>query len=137
MKNLDIREFYRKLKRDGKSTEEIFNVMSEIYGSRFSKAIEAVKKGRIKKYIFEPSGKRIWIVVGKKCDYIVLTDVGFCSCNDFYYRIMNDEPSLCYHLIACWIAQVIGKFDLIREEDELYDFLLNDWKNQFLNIKNF
>ena len=128
MKNLDVMELRRKLKNEGKLTEEILDIMSKIYGNRFSKAVEAVKKGRIKKYVFEPSGKIIWIVVGKKCDYIVLPKVGFCSCNDFYYRIMKGESSLCYHLIACWIAEATGQFDLIKEEDRLYDFLLNDWK---------
>jgi hypothetical protein len=32
---------------------------------RSNKAREALNEGRIKKYIFEPSGRVVWIVVGK------------------------------------------------------------------------
>ncbi|MEM2876285.1 MAG: hypothetical protein QXL67_04985 [Candidatus Bathyarchaeia archaeon] len=118
------------MREDRKFDEERSNSLSEVYGARFSRALRAVKNRKIKKYVFKPSGKTIWIVVGKGRDYIVLPAVGFCSCNDFYYRIMSGESPLCYHLMACWLAEATEEFDLIDEEDSLYDFLLNDWKNQ-------
>jgi len=124
----ELKEVCREL-RDKGFPEGILNAMLSDE-DRFSRALEAVKKRKVKKYVFKPSGRVIWIVVGKKREYIVLPKVSFCSCDDYYYRIMNDEASLCYHLIACWIAETTGEFDLIEEEDSLYDFLLEDWKKQ-------
>lgn len=107
---------------------DLFEALSERFGSRFIKAWEAVNERRVKKYSFKPSGKTLWIVVGRKREYIVLPDVHYCSCNDFYYKVMNRESFLCYHLIACHLARATRSYDLIREEDALYNFLLNDWK---------
>ena len=125
---LELREICRELYRKGVPQERLNAMLSE--EDRFLRALEAVKNGKVKKYVFKPSGKVIWIVVGKKREYIVLPNVSFCSCDDYYYRIMNEEVSLCYHLIACWIAEATGEFDLIEEEDSFYDFLLSDWKKQ-------
>ncbi|MCD6530268.1 hypothetical protein J7L06_08315 [Candidatus Bathyarchaeota archaeon] len=127
-KKPELEEACRELRERGLPEERLKTMLSD--EDRFLRALEAVKKGKVKKYVFKPSGKVIWIVVGKKREYIVLPKVSFCSCDDYYYRIMNEEISLCYHLIACWIAEATGKFDLIEEEDSLYDFLLGDWKKQ-------
>jgi hypothetical protein len=36
---------------------------------RFVKAVELVKEGKVKKYIFQSSGRTVWIVVGRKMEY--------------------------------------------------------------------
>ncbi|MEM1586084.1 MAG: hypothetical protein QXX99_02580 [Candidatus Bathyarchaeia archaeon] len=116
------------IKRSGKISDENFNKLSAAFGSRFIKAWRAIKDGRIKKYIFKPSGRVVWIVVGKRRDYLVMPDAVFCTCNDFYFHVMSQKAYLCYHLIGQKIAESLGKYDVIEESDELYDFLMREWK---------
>lgn len=116
------------IRRTGKVSDENFDRLIKTFGSRFTKAWRAVKDGRIKKYIFKPSGRVVWIVVGKERDYLVIPDAVFCSCNDFYFHVMSQKTYLCYHLIGQRIAESLGKYDVIEESDEIYDFLMREWK---------
>lgn len=111
-----------------KISEEQFMQLSEALGSRFTKAWEAVNEERVKKYVFSPSGRIVWIVVGRETEYQVMPAAGFCSCDDFYFRVMDREANICYHLIAQKIADTLGLYDKIEEEDELYDCLMEEWK---------
>ncbi|MGC9346275.1 MAG: hypothetical protein ACP5ER_05750, partial [Candidatus Bathyarchaeales archaeon] len=89
---------------------------------------ESLKENRVKKYVFKQSGKTVWIVVGKERDYLIMPEVEFCSCDDFYFRVMDREVHLCYHLIAQKIANILEWYETIKERDELYDSLMNEWK---------
>jgi predicted nucleic acid-binding Zn finger protein len=111
-----------------KLTEEQHAQLSEAFGSQFSKAWETIEEKRVKKYVFSPSGRIVWIVVGREREYQVMPAAGFCSCDDFYFRVMDREAHICYHLIAQKIADVLEEYDLIEEEDELYDCLMEEWK---------
>ncbi len=102
--------------------------LSEAFGSRFTKAWETVKEKRVKKYVFGPSGRVTWIVVGREREYQIIPAATFCSCNDFYFRVMDREAHICYHLIAQKIADALGGYDKVEEEDRLYDILLEEWK---------
>jgi predicted nucleic acid-binding Zn finger protein len=102
--------------------------LSEAFGSRFTKAWETLKEKRVKKYVFSPSGRIVWIVVGREREYQIMPAAGFCSCDDFYFRVMDREAHICYHLIAQRIADALGWYDKIEEEDRLYDILLEEWK---------
>jgi len=102
------------------------------FGSRFTKAWKALKDRRIKKYLFKPSGRVVWIVVGRERDYLVMPAADFCSCDDFYFRVMDKQIHLCYHLIAQKIAEALSWHDVFEEEDDLYDFLMNEWKRSHL-----
>ena len=102
--------------------------LSTVFGSRFLKAQEALNEGRIKKYMFEPSGRIVWIVVGREREYIVMPAADFCSCDDFYFRAMDKKIHLCYHLIAQKLAEALETYDLVKENDRLYRFLIKEWK---------
>ena len=56
----------KEAKTEGKLTGKNLTKLYEIFGQRFTKAFEALKENRVKKYVFKPSGKTIWIVVGKE-----------------------------------------------------------------------
>lgn len=116
------------ISRSGRISDENFDYLVSIFGSRFIKAWRTVKDDRVKKYIFKPSGRVVWIVVGKERDYLVMPDAVFCSCNDFYFHVMSQKAYLCYHLIGQRIAEALGKYDVIEESDEAYDFLIREWK---------
>jgi len=77
-------------KSEGKLTGKNLTKLYEIFGQRFVKAFEALKEGRVKKYVFKPSGRTVWIVVGKERDYLIMPKAEFCSCDDFYFRVLDN-----------------------------------------------
>ena len=121
-----------KICEEAKIKSEITNIhskqLSEVLGSRFIKARDAVKEKRVKKYVFSPSGRIVWIVVGREREYQIIPAADFCSCDDFYFRVMDREANICYHLIAQKIAEALEDCDKIEEEDRLYECLMEEWK---------
>jgi len=100
------------------------------FGDRFDKAWRLVEERRVKRYIFEPSNRKAWIVVGRGREYQVLPASGYCGCNDFYFRVVDGEAGFCYHLIGQRLAEVLGSYDEVREGDEFFDALMAVWREQ-------
>jgi predicted nucleic acid-binding Zn finger protein len=59
---------------------------------------------------------------------MIFPDAGFCSCEDFYFRVLDREIHLCYHLIAREMSEALGWFDCLEERDELYQGLMKEWR---------
>ena len=118
----------KEAKAEGKLTGKSLTRLYEVFGQRFTRAFEALNEGRVKKYVFKPSGRVVWIVVGKERDYLLLPDVEFCTCDDFYFRVLDRKIHLCYHLIAQKLAKNLDWFELVKEHDDLYDSLMDEWK---------
>lgn len=118
----------KKAKTEGKLTGKNLTTLYDIFGQRFTKAFEALKENRVKKYIFKPGGRIVWIVVGRERDYLIMPEVDFCTCDDFYFRVLDRQVHMCYHLIAQKLAKNLDWYDIIEEHDELYDSLMNEWK---------
>jgi len=116
----------KEVNAEGGVTENHKGRLSAAFGPRFTKALEALEQGRVKKYVFKPSGRIVWIVVGKERDYLVMPAADFCSCEDFYFKF--DKGHLCYHIIAQKLAEATGQFDLIEDSDHLYEILIREWK---------
>ncbi|UCH31478.1 MAG: hypothetical protein JSV05_08285 [Candidatus Bathyarchaeota archaeon] len=102
--------------------------LSNIFGQRFTRAWKAVEGKRVKRYLFKPSYRVVWIVVGKRRDYLIMPAADFCDCDDFYFRVMDNQIHMCYHLIAQKLAETLGEYDRYEEDDELYDALMDEWK---------
>ena len=117
-----------KVKQTGKITKDQNQLLLKIFGKRFQSAIKAVEETAVKKYIFYPSRSVIWIVVGKERDYQVLPSVNYCSCDDFYYRVLRGDTSLCYHVMAQRLAEALGRFDVVEDSDEMYEHLMREWR---------
>jgi predicted nucleic acid-binding Zn finger protein len=100
--------------------------LSKIYGSRFTKAWELLKEKRVKKYVFNPSGRVMWIVVGKEREYIIYPAVGYCQCDDFFFAVMDGKALACQHLIAQRLAQELSDHDVVEAEDRLFHSLMED-----------
>ena len=118
----------KEAKTKGEVTANHLTQLSEAFGSQFTKAWDTIKEKRVKKYVFSPSGRIVWIVVGREREYQIMPAAGFCSCDDFYFRVMDRETNICYHLIAQKIADALERYDKIEEEDRLYDCLMEEWK---------
>ncbi|MFB0557789.1 MAG: hypothetical protein ACETVY_01610 [Candidatus Bathyarchaeia archaeon] len=97
-------------------------------GERFDKAWRTVEQRRVKKYVFEPSGRTVWIVVGRESEYQVLPLSGYCDCSDFYFRVVDGEAGLCYHLTAQRLAEALDAYDEVNEDDEFHDRLMVEWR---------
>jgi len=100
-----------------------------LFGERFNRAWGLVKEDRVKKYSFRPSGKIVWIVIGRKREYLIHDKVGYCSCDDFYFQVMEGRALVCSHLIAQRLAESLNWYDVIEEGDWLFDTLMEEWKN--------
>lgn len=120
-----LKDICKKIKEEGKISESQLSRLSEAYGQRLKKALETLNEGRVKKYVFQPSGRIVWIVVGKNRDYLVMPEIGFCFCYDFYFQF--DRGHLCYHIIAQKLAEAICAFDTFEDDDQLYNVLIKEW----------
>jgi predicted nucleic acid-binding Zn finger protein len=118
----------REAKAEGKLSGKNLTALYELFGQRFTKALNALKENRVKKYVFKPSGRTVWIVIGRERDYLIMPEAEFCMCDDFYFRVLDREIHLCYHLIAQKIARNLGWYETLEENDEHYESLMNEWK---------
>jgi len=118
----------KEARAEDKLTGKNLTKLYDVFGQRFTKAFEALKENRVKRYVFKPSDRTVWVVVGKERDYLIMAQAEFCTCDDFYFRVLDREVHLCYHLIAQKIAKALDWFEHIEERDELYDSLMNEWK---------
>ena len=118
----------REAKAEGKLSGKNLTELYELFGQRFTKALDTLKENRVKKYVFKPSGRTVWIVIGRERDYLIMPEAEFCMCDDFYFRVLDRKIHLCYHLIAQKIARNLGWYEVIEENDDLYQSLMNEWK---------
>jgi len=103
------------------------------FGKRYHDAIGLVEKEYVKKYIFKPSGRVIWIVDGRKNKYQIFPEANFCSCDDYYFRVMRFEKDLCYHLVAQKIAESLNKFKKMEMPDVDYGVITEKFRSKKLN----
>jgi predicted nucleic acid-binding Zn finger protein len=104
------------------------------FGERGEKAWELLRENRVKRYTFKPSGRVVWIVVGRGGDHLIYPAVSYCGCDDFYFSVMEGKALVCQHLIAQRLAERLGWFDVVEESDELFEVLMKDWR--FLKREN-
>lgn len=99
----------------------------ESHGSSQESPRVLAESGRVKRYIFKPSGRVRWVIVGRERDYLVLPEAPYCSCEDFYFRVLHRQKPRCYHLEALEIARREKIYEEIEEEDSWYDRLMQEW----------
>jgi predicted nucleic acid-binding Zn finger protein len=109
------------IKEKGSLSDEIRAELSKVFGTRLENAVKAVEEGKVRRVIFTPSRRAVWIVSGKERDYLLLSAAGYCSCEDFYFRVISHEEFLCYHLLAQRLACALGKYRVAEEPDSRYD----------------
>jgi hypothetical protein len=65
----------REAKAAGKLSGDQLTQLYELFGSRFTKALDALKEGRAKKYTFKPSGRVVWVVLARQKSTYVLSPI--------------------------------------------------------------
>ena len=116
------------LRSSGEITRSQWNRLKNMLGERFIKAWQLIEQKRIKKYIFKPSNRVIWVAIGIKSEYQILPTSGYCDCSDFYFRVIDQEIGFCYHLLSQRLAEALKTYDEVHESDEFYEELMMEWR---------
>ena len=90
------------------------------YGSKFDKAVDTVLSRGVKECRFLQSGRKVLVVVGRFGDELVDPQKPYCSCANFYFKVIRGKDDLCYHLISYRIASKTGLLDVLEFYDEEY-----------------
>ena len=91
-----------------------------MYGTKLDRAIEVVLSGGVKEARFLPSGRKIVTVVGRMGDEFVDPDKSYCSCSNYFFRVVGGREEICYHLLSYKVASNAGRVDIIEFSDEEY-----------------
>lgn len=126
----DLNAMLDEVEKQGSIKEETKEGLQKKYGLRFDQAEKLVSSMAVKKYVFKPSGKIIWIVVGRKKEYFVIPKI-YCQCDDFYINVViRRKMSFCYHLFAQAIAEKRVSYEIFDLPDSDFKRLNNEWKKQ-------
>ena len=82
-----------------------------------------VRSGSVKQMLFLPSGKKLWVVIGRDNEYWTDPELGFCSCKDFYFTTLSGGQD-CYHLKSVRKTIQQREFTAIEFDDNDYLHLL-------------
>ena len=125
-----LKEISEQIRRTHSLTEAQKQRLANTFEKRAAQAIALVESRKISAYRFKPSGRNVWIVKGRKGEYQVMPDSMFCTCDDYYFRVMDNKRQLCYHLVAQQIAEALGQFDSSDMPDSRYDEVTAKWAVQ-------
>lgn len=110
--------------------EEVREKLKKAHGPKYFKAEELISSSSVKKYTFFPSGKIVWIVVGKEKEYFVIPGL-YCQCDDFYINtVIRKKADFCYHMIAQLVAEKTGSYESFKVPDSDFIRLNCEWKKQ-------
>ncbi len=114
--------------RGGNPTQDAVVYLRKKYGDRFVRALRAVEENRVKKYTFHPSDSPVWIVKGRRREYMIIPDI-YCSCRSFYQDVViSRSTDFCYHLLAQEIAQLWNMYEQITASDQERRNLFVQWR---------
>ncbi len=90
------------------------------YGTKLDRAVDIVLAGGVKETIFLPSGRKLYTVVGRLGDEFIDPEKPYCSCSNFFFRVLGGREETCYHLLSYKIASEVGRVDKTEFSDEEY-----------------
>jgi predicted nucleic acid-binding Zn finger protein len=116
------------LKSRHEFSADLKKTLQMAFGDRFANGWEVATSRKVRRYEFEPSGRILWVVQGRKGEYQVMPDIPFCYCDDYYFRVMDKKRGLCYHIIAQKIAETLNKFETVSKKDSQYSTITDRWR---------
>ncbi|MBD3230694.1 MAG: hypothetical protein GF329_21125 [Candidatus Lokiarchaeota archaeon] len=124
-------KFHEILKRISETkaiSRKQFNILEQLYRKRFWKGLKLSIQDSVKKYIFLPSKRIVWIVSSESRDYYTL-DNYFCNCKDFFINVVSRrETKYCKHLIAKLLSISLENYESIEIADDRYRTLIDEWR---------
>jgi len=112
--------------------DEVRNSDKETY----LRALRAVKRKRVVKFTFMPSGMVVWGVYSKKREklYLIIPDL-YCSCPGFLMNVvMTRRKKYCYHMVAQKLAEKNGIYEEEILSDNEYLSFLNKIKRYITSV---
>jgi predicted nucleic acid-binding Zn finger protein len=106
------------------------DLLTKIFEKRLLPAIALVEGKKVTNLRFRPSGRNVWTVKGRKGEYQVIPESLFCTCDDYYFRVMDNKKQLCYHVIAQQLAEALGQYDMTELSDSRYAELVSQWSER-------
>jgi len=128
LENELLNEVYTELRLRHSLSSELREKLTKILGERFINGLELANTHKVRKYDFNPSGRTLWVVQGRKDEYQVIPEIPFCYCDDYYFRVMEKKRGLCYHIIAQTIAEALGQYEKIAKADSEYSSITKRWR---------
>ena len=90
-----------------------------------SENLDAVVSGRgVKLHYFEPSKRKVWTVVGKDNEHWLDPEIGFCSCEDYFFNVL-EKGGECYHLKSVKVAKQENKVEVIKFADSEFESFIS------------
>jgi len=107
---------YKRVKESGIINEELIKYLESIFPNKSKDALEVIKRG-IKRNVYKPSNRAVWIAMGENDEYLIYPKL-YCSCRDFYKNVVVKRKRLfCKHLLAQTICEALNNF----QENEIKD----------------
>jgi predicted nucleic acid-binding Zn finger protein len=131
-----LKQVSQELSRTHVLTEEQKKHLSKIFEKRLPQALALVDARKVINYRFKPSGRTFWVVKGRKGEYQVMPDSMFCTCDDYYFRVMDNKKQLCYHLVAQQIAEALGQYGVLDFTDSRYGEVTSKWSGQSSSVRS-
>ena len=95
------------------------------HGSKLDRAIDAALTGAVKEVRFLPSRRTVVTVVGRLGDELLDPTKPYCSCSNFFFKVVGGREETCYHLLGYKIASLAGRVDVVEFSDEEYGAYLS------------
>ncbi|HEX9240116.1 MAG TPA: hypothetical protein VF910_05620 [Candidatus Bathyarchaeia archaeon] len=124
-----LRQVSEELRRTHLLTSEQKQALSKVFEKRFPQALAIVEARKVTSYRFKPSGRTLWVVKGRKGEYQVMPESMFCTCDDYYFRVMDNKKQLCYHLVAQQIAEALSQYGVLDFADSQYAEVTSKWSD--------
>src|SRR6266508_1141330 len=124
-----LKQVSEELRRTHSLSDEQRQTLSKIFEKRLPPALALVEARNVTIHRFKPSGRTIWIVKGRKGDYQVMPESMFCTCDDYYFRVMDNKKQLCYHLVAQQIAEALSQYGVLDFADSQYAEVTSKWSD--------
>ena len=124
-----LKQVSEELRQTHSLSDQQKQILSKTFEKRFQPALELVVTGKVANYRFKPSGRTIWVVKGRRGEYQVMPESMFCTCDDYYFRVMDNKKQLCYHLVAQQIAEAMGEFSSSVLSDGDYAGVTSKWNS--------
>jgi predicted nucleic acid-binding Zn finger protein len=128
LENELMNEAYTELKLHHAVSPDLQEKIAKTLGDRFINGLELADTHKVRRYDFNPSGRIVWVVQGRKEEYQVIPEIPFCYCDDYYFRVMEKKRGLCYHIIAQRIAEALEQYEKITKGDLEYSSITNRWR---------
>ena len=122
-----LKQVSEELRRKHTLTEGQKQILTKVFEKRLPPALALVEGKKVANYNFRPSGRTVWMVRGRKGEYQVIPESTFCTCDDYYFRVMDNKKQLCYHIVAQQIAEALGQYDASDLSDARYTEIISKW----------